>query len=251
MPHWRLRHGLGRLWVGTADGVTRLDPARLPGNEVPPRLALERLEIDGAAWPGPVPFAASGLPAAAEQRLGPSISDLRFDFAALSFTAPERVRYRFMLAGWDDDLGAPTDERHVTYRHLPPGRYRFVTTACNNDGVWTSPPLELPLVVLPAWYQTWWFRAAVLLTVCGFVVGGFAVHTVGQRRRRAALEREVDLADRLLYLTKQRGRDRACGLAWGVATAGSVSDAELVRWAHADPAAPLPGLEAVEIRRRS
>lgn len=181
----------GRLWIGTADGVTRFDPGRLPTNDVPPRLALERLEVDGAPWPGPVPFAASGLPAPAELRLGPSISDLRLDFAALSFSTPERVRYRFMLVGWDDGPGEPSDERHVTYRHLAPGRYRFVLAAANSDGVWSPAPLELPLRVLPAWHQTWWFRAGGLLAAVLAVVGGFVSHSVGQRRRRAELEQQV------------------------------------------------------------
>ena len=49
------------------------------------------------------------------------------------------------------------------YNDLPPGRYVFHVTACNNDGVWNWRGTELAFTVPPAWYQTMWFRVLAIL----------------------------------------------------------------------------------------
>ncbi len=182
----------GRLWLGLAQGATRLDPASLPHNPSPPPLAVTALTVDGVRWPGPCPLAASSrLAPTAAVVIGPGIGELRFDFAALSFAAPDKVRYRFMLEGWDEALGPPTDDDHATYRRVPPGRYRFVLTACNNDGVWTPEGLDLAVAIRPAWYQTTLFRALLSVVLAVAPVVAFLAYRRNQRRRQELLESEV------------------------------------------------------------
>ena len=181
----------GRLWLGMAIGITLIDPANLPRNVTPPPLALERIIVNGRPWPGPFPLAALDGPPAPMVRLGPEVDDVRFEFSALSFTSPEKVRYRFMLDGWDSKLSSVTDESHTTYRHLAPGDYRFRLSGSNNDGVWTATFLEVPVRRLPAWYQTTWFRGAAGLLTVTIVFGWVGAHTAAQRRRQRELEREV------------------------------------------------------------
>lgn len=201
----------GHLWMGLAEGVTRVDPSRLPSNPVPPSLAVERVLVNGEPVPGAFPLHASDLGEPRPLTVGPRPTDLRFELAALAFTAPERVRFRFWLEGYEPEPGRPTDERAVTYRHLPPGRFRFRLAACNSDGVWADPPLSLSLTVLPAWYQAWWFRAAVVLLAAAAVAGAFLARAAVDRRRRVRLEREVaartaELAAANLRITDQNRR---------------------------------------------
>src|SRR5262249_5082065 len=51
----------------------------------------------------------------------------------------------------------------ATYTNLGPGRYRFHVIAANNDGLWNETGAALGFVVLPAFYQTWWFYAACIV----------------------------------------------------------------------------------------
>jgi signal transduction histidine kinase len=51
---------------------------------------------------------------------------------------------------------------------LSPGTYTFRIRAANEDGVWSA-PVDLQLVYLPKWYQTGWFKAA--LVCAAFVIG--------------------------------------------------------------------------------
>src|SRR4029453_426910 len=98
---------------------------------IPPVGAIDALVADGRLDARrPVEVAA-----------GTNVFQVRY--AALSFLAPDRVRFAYQLEGLDRgwiDAGA---ERAAFYSRVPPGRYRFRVRAANNDGVWNfaDPPL--------------------------------------------------------------------------------------------------------------
>jgi signal transduction histidine kinase len=69
-----------------------------------------------------------------------------------------------MLEGHDADWQEPGTRRQVFYNSLRPGHYRFRVIACNNDGLWTSTPAVLRFDILPAYYQTLWFKATLWTT---------------------------------------------------------------------------------------
>jgi len=50
------------------------------------------------------------------------------------------------------------------------GDYRFHVIACNEDGVWNETGDALEVTVQPQFWQTWWFRTAVILCLVGTVV---------------------------------------------------------------------------------
>ena len=181
----------GQLWAGVVNGVVRLDPAHLPFNQVPPQMVLERIVVDGAPWPATSPVAALGATQTAEIEFPPSITDLTLEYSALSFTSPERVRYRYKLEGYDADFSRPSEDRHVIYRHLPPRRYQFLLTACNSDGIWSERPLAVSLRVLPTWYQTGWFKVGSVIAGLTVIVTTIWASTALHRRRRRELERLV------------------------------------------------------------
>ena len=95
-------------------------------------------------------------------RLPPGRGELEIHYAALSFHAPEKNRFKYMLEGVDSgwlDAGA---DRAARYNNLAPGNYRFRLQACNNDGVWNEAGATLSLIFLPHYWQTWWFKPAIL-----------------------------------------------------------------------------------------
>ncbi len=186
-----LRDRNGALWFGMATGVTRVDPGVLQHNTVPPLVALQAVLVNGVARPESMPATGLRRDDSREVVADPDTTELRFEFAALSFLSPDQVRFRFMLEGFDPTWSAATDDAHATYRRLPPGRYRFLVSASNNEGVWATSPLALGVRILPAWYQTAAFRLGslgLLLASAGAAVAG---RVLAQRRRRRELEAEV------------------------------------------------------------
>jgi signal transduction histidine kinase len=111
---------------------------------------------------------------------------LEIDYTALSFMAPQKVRFRYKLEGHDVNWQEPGTRRQAFYSDLPPRRYRFHVIACNNDGVWNEAGATLDFRVMPAWYQTIWFRISC---VGGFVLLLWALY----RLRLQQLKRQFNM----------------------------------------------------------
>jgi signal transduction histidine kinase/ligand-binding sensor domain-containing protein len=168
----------GQLRFATSRGVVSFDPASLPVNLRPPPLVLERVLVDG------VPVASRS-----NLRLPHDFKKLEFDYAALSFRAPEKVQFRRQLGGFDEGWIEAGSGRTATYPRLPPGAYVFKFTACNDDSVWNDQPACLPFTVVPTYWQTAWFRAAMIVLFGGLVGGAvFIAARLRLRRKLARLE---------------------------------------------------------------
>jgi signal transduction histidine kinase len=182
----------GRIWFADVEGAGVIDPRIVPFNDRPPPVYVERITADSTTYDAPM---TSGN----HVRLPPRVRNVRIEYTALSLTAPERVRFRFMLEGQDPDWREAVNRRSVEYSNLSPGPYRFRVTAANNDGVWNTTGATLAFTVEPAWNQAWWFfvlaASLIALTPAGAVVAW------QRRRNRLATERtqarfEAMLAER-------------------------------------------------------
>ena len=92
-------------------------------------------------------------------RLPARVRDLTIDYSALSLAAPEKIHFKYKLEGQDSNWREVINDREVQYSNLRPGPYRFRVVAANNSGVWNEQGDALEFSVLPAYYQTNWFRA--------------------------------------------------------------------------------------------
>ncbi len=70
---------------------------------------------------------------------------LTLEFSSLDFTAPERNKYRYQLAGIDKDWVESGTRRTATYLHLPSGDYTFKVQGSNSQGIWSDKIAELTL----------------------------------------------------------------------------------------------------------
>src|SRR6185503_14421438 len=98
-------------------------------------------------------------------RINPGQSNLEINYTALSFIKPEQVRFKYQLVGQDREWIDAGTRRSANYSFVPVGEYTFNVIAANSDGVWNNAGVHLHVVVLPVFYQTWWFRLVALLAV--------------------------------------------------------------------------------------
>ncbi|HTR24279.1 MAG TPA: ATP-binding protein, partial [Terriglobales bacterium] len=175
----------GKLWFLPLDGVSVVDPLRLSFNKISPPVHVEQIVADGKTYE-----AVTGL------RLPPRVRDLSIDFTALSFVAPEKVHFRFKLEGQDTDWREVVNRRRVEYSNLPPRHYRFRVLACNDSGVWNEEGAALDFAVDPAYWQTNWFRALVVLTFLAMLWTVYQLRVNAFERRQTALEQHQALLER-------------------------------------------------------
>lgn len=160
----------GRIWFYGLDGVNVIDPNHLLFNNLPPPVHVEQFIADRKTYEA----TANG-----SLRLPPLIRDLQIDYTALSLVAPERNLFRYRLDGRDRDWQEVTNRRQVFYNDLPPGNYRFRVMASNNNGVWNEAGTYIDFAIAPAYYQTAWFRGAVLII---FVFGLAGIYQLRLRQ---------------------------------------------------------------------
>jgi signal transduction histidine kinase len=170
---WKTR--AGQLWFLTRRGLVTTDPARHENEDRLPRVYLDQVSADGHAL---------DLAAA---RVKSSVRKIEFQFTAPTFVAPERVRFRYQLQGFDVDWVDAGTRRFATYPALRPGRYVFHVSASNGDLAWNPTGASLGFEVLPMWWETWWARALALALSVSLVV--VLVRYWSHRRLRARLAR--------------------------------------------------------------
>ncbi|HTV05623.1 MAG TPA: two-component regulator propeller domain-containing protein [Acidobacteriaceae bacterium] len=156
---WRMQNGT--LWFATLRGVSTVDPEHLPMNRVPPLMAIERFSVDDIPEPSSELF----KPGTASLKIAAGARRFAFDYAALSFAAPNKVRFRYQLVGFDHAWIAAGSQRSAYYTNLPPGHYTFRVIACNNDGIWSAAPASISFQLRPYFYQTIWFYVLLILSI--------------------------------------------------------------------------------------
>ena len=130
-------------------------------------------------------------------RLLPDHRKIEITFTAPSFIAPEQVRFRYRLAGWNEDWSDEQRGHTTEFSRLPAGDYNFQVIACNGNGVWNETGDSFAFTVIPFFWQTWTFRIFVLLILV-VLVATIVRHLLLQRVRlllrrveqEAALQKE-------------------------------------------------------------
>jgi diguanylate cyclase (GGDEF)-like protein len=199
-----------RYWVGTLGGLSMFDP-----NLQPPRRSTQ---------PKPLLFSSLQLgaepleiPSARPLELPANMQDLRIEYSLLSGTRESESRYRTQLVGFDAEPGAWTHERSRSFSTLPPGEYRFRVEAQDAVAV-AATPIELPLSVLPLWWQRPGLQVVLagsgLLLLIGIVLGYNRSLRVRQKKlRQQVAERTQELRDANERLTELSYLDPLTGVA--------------------------------------
>jgi signal transduction histidine kinase/ligand-binding sensor domain-containing protein len=138
---------------------------------------------------------------------------LAFSFAALDFTNPDANSFQYMLQGFDPGWVDAGDGHEARYANLPPGNYRFLLRAANNDGVWNETPLRLDVAIRPPWWQRLWARITGVLILFGVAVlalRGFVRSRLAKQMR--ALEQQRAINEERLRISRDMHDDLGTGL---------------------------------------
>ncbi len=189
----------GRIWVATARGIAVVDPGAKVRNEVPPQVHVEEVIVDNVTDPSrPLRI-----------RAGAQRFEIRY--TALGLRAPELLRFRHRLDGYDEDWVDAGGSRVAHYTRMRPGRYLFRVMAANEDGVWSESDARLDVVVAPRWYESFWTQLAAIVLLLGALVGGYRLRIAAMHGRQKELEAMV--AERTSSLIAERERAEAASRA--------------------------------------
>ncbi|MDR3772744.1 MAG: EAL domain-containing protein [Terracidiphilus sp.] len=222
---------LGRLWVGTENGVDVWDGSRWSHYDMDDGLVWNdcnlngfAAEPDGTVWIGtsvglsrfkPRPHLAPALPLRlvftrllmgrkdVSSEVNPSL-DLHSNaliarFSALNASRQNGVLFRYRLEGANRNW-TETALRELQFAELAPGAYRLQVEAQDSDQLWRTDRAEFAFTILTPWYRTWWF-----FTLCGLIPVVVVAAVVRSRiaewqRRERELQRLMAAQDEIRSL---------------------------------------------------
>ena len=190
----------GKLWFVTGEGVQIVDPHHISFNKLPPPVHIEQIAADHKIlWQNIQNESSSNL------RLPRLTRDLEIDYAALSLVAPEKVRFKYKLEGYDRDWQDAGNRRQAFYTNLSPADYRFLVIACNNSGVWNDTGASMEFSIAPAYYQTNWFRALCAAAILALVWAAYLLRVRQVREQEKKFREAVESMPALAFIVQPDG----------------------------------------------
>ncbi len=183
----------GRLWFPTIQGAAVVDPDRIIENIYPPPVLIEYALVDGK----PVHYDNMN-----EILFAPGSNRYEFHYTGLSYLAPEKVKFRYRLDGFDHEWIDAGTRRTAYYTNIPSGHYTFRVTACNNSGIWNTENAEFRFYLEPFFYQTVLFYILCGLVITGSALGVYRFREQQFTRRQKELEDLVRMKTRIVESQK-------------------------------------------------
>jgi len=191
----------GLMGFAGTEGVTLFYPDQVKPNVQPPAVVITGFQL----FNKPVEINPSDKNATLKEAIGKTKeitlqynqSIFTLEFAALSYTLPEKNMYAYKMENFDNDWNYVGTVRTATYTNLDPGEYIFKVKASNSDGVWNDQPASLVIRIIPPWWRTWWFRVFAIAVLVGTGVGYYKIRT------RSIQEQNRRLGELVLEKTKQ------------------------------------------------
>ena len=179
----------GTLYFGSNNGYNSFRPDSIRKNNFIPKVVLTDVKIfDQSVFTGDSNDLRVALLGDKKICLPFKKNSIAFEFAALSFIAPEKNKYAYQLEGFDKEMVQAGTRRFVSYTNLDPGEYTFHVKASNNDGVWNETGIQYTIVISPPWYRTWTFRIMLAILLSMIV---WAIYEARLRNLELRKEREV------------------------------------------------------------
>ena len=162
----------GRMYFGGNKGFNAFYPDEIKPNTILPNIVFTDLKLFnksvgiGEKINGDIIISKS-LNDISEIMLSYANNIFTLEFSALHYTQTEKNQYAFKLEGFEKDWNYVGTQRTATYTNLDPGKYVFRVKGSNNDGLWNEEGISIPIVIIPPYWKTLWFRLMLIVAFIG------------------------------------------------------------------------------------
>ncbi len=173
----------GELFFGGINGVDAFYPRQIQPNPLSPTVAITDLylfnmRVKVGQKTGNHTILEKPIDATDTLNLRSAENDIRFDFSALFYADPEKIKYAYTLEGYDEKwINTDATRRVANYTNLPFGNYMFKVKATNNDGTWNDDPATLFIHISTPFYLKWW-AFVIYVTLFVFAIWYFTRYSI-------------------------------------------------------------------------
>ncbi len=163
---WRssFKNKKGEMFFGGIGGFISFFPDSIVDDLRPPKAALTSFKVFQEELQLP-----QSLQTTEQIILDYNQNFFSIEYTALDFADPIHHKYMYILEGFDKQWNNVGNRKFASYTDVHPGTYRFIVRAANGDGVWNNDGISLSIIVHPAFWMTWWFKALLILLLIGIV----------------------------------------------------------------------------------
>lgn len=190
-PNALFKDTIGDVWFGTSSGLIRYNSEIRNGNLSEPRISIVKVQINKDVYRSEKLI---------ERAYG--FYPVRIDFLGVSFIDPERIEYKYRLLGIDS-LWKTGTTNYVEYPNLGDGQYVFQVMARNSEGLWSSTPASVTILIREPLWKKPWFYIALLALIAGLTYLIVRWRTNSLIKARKLLEEKVDEKTYLLQREKE------------------------------------------------
>jgi transcriptional regulator with GAF, ATPase, and Fis domain len=130
-------------------------------------------------------------------------NDITLEYVALHYSRSDEITYQFQLENYDKNWREAGTNRFANYTNLPTGEYTLLVKATSSDGVVSTNPATLNIIIVPPFWQTAWFRILVIIIILSVLFIAYKMRIKHLEKKRKQLEERV--AERTEAARKLRG----------------------------------------------
>lgn len=208
------RSWTGEMFFGGINGLNAFFPEQIHDDQNTPNIVLTDFAIHNKSVTiGEVLESGTILSSHISEINNLSLSyrdrDFTFMFSVLNFHAPGKNQYAYKMDGFDHNwIFTNASRRSASYTHLPAGKYTFRVKGSNQDGVWNTKGISLPIRITPPFWKTWWAYMVYGIGIIGIFWGTIQWRLKQIKKRTTILEKEVDERTAELQDSKQKLQDQ-------------------------------------------
>ncbi len=198
----------GIIYFGGNSGLTYFNPAEIlvePSNA--PHVVLENLYVQNLVVNPSEKNSTliKSLPFTKQIDLTHKDQIFSVDFVSFDYLSPEKVRYFYMLEGFDKDWYSVGTQRRVSYSNLPRGNYVFRVKSVNHAGIKSENEAELMIEVKPApWFSyTAWTIYVAIMAAIAYVVFSLRIKAFVYKKN-LEIEHSEHLREHEINVMKQK-----------------------------------------------
>ncbi|HLP10830.1 MAG TPA: two-component regulator propeller domain-containing protein [Flavobacteriales bacterium] len=186
------RDAEGSLWFGSTKGIVKFDPKKYNDKLAKPKINIKTILL-------------SDKQVAVNKSLELPYGNYRLviSFIGINFNNPQKVKYKYILKGFDLDWSDVTSNNQAYYPKLSDGEYEFIVKASNDDGEFGNSVASFKINVAYPFWKQWWFLILCFLVLVGIVALIIHLRERAQKKIRLYLEKQLKIRTHELVEQKE------------------------------------------------
>ncbi len=174
----------GTLWFPTIRGVVTIDPSKIEQRVELPPVTIVNAIIDNVNN--------IDLAGRSDLTVPPGTKNILINFTSLYFSHPAKVRFEYMLEGFDSRWNIAPADRMVNYTNISPGVYKFLVKSYLADTPENFSETSMRIEIKPFFYQDSRFRAIAAIILLLMILAAYNLKIRMHKMREKELRKIVD-----------------------------------------------------------